>query len=109
MSPILGYRPLWMELPVSMWPAYFEGERRMAQVKRHSRGTAGHAFSRLRIITYLDREACNDGKWVPMQRGLDFWDVLITRGEVYLRGRRALDVAEIKRYFKPRYRWERRR
>lgn len=64
---------------------------------------------RLRCITGADREACNDGKWVPMQRGLDFWDVLITRGEVYLRGRRALDVAEIKRYFKPRYRWERRR
>ncbi|WP_414490158.1 hypothetical protein [Stenotrophomonas maltophilia] len=67
------------------------------------------AKHRLRCITGADREACNDGKWVPMQRGLDFWDVLITRGEVYLRGRRALDVAEIKRYFKPRYRWERRR
>ncbi|PZS42746.1 hypothetical protein A7X60_01580 [Stenotrophomonas maltophilia] len=109
MNPVIGYRPLWMELPVSMWPAYFEGERRLAQVKRHSRGTAGHAFSRLRITTHLDREACNDGKWVASRRRPDLWDVLIVGSELYLHGKRVESEADVARFFKPRYRWERRR
>ncbi len=96
MKPVLGYRPLWMELPVSMWPAYFEGERRLAQVKRHSRGTAGHAFSRLRITTRLDREACNDGKWVKVSEGAYFYWPIEAASPTFINE-------------KPRFRWERRR
>ncbi|HIE0523787.1 TPA: hypothetical protein ACXJLS_000379 [Stenotrophomonas maltophilia] len=75
----------------------------------NSLSSAMVAKQRLRAVTRADREACNDGKLVPKRRETNFWDLLIAGGEVYLRGRRLRDIAEIKRYFKPRYRWGRRR
>lgn len=67
------------------------------------------AKHRLRCITRADREACNDGKWVASRRRPDLWDVLIAGSELYLHGKRVESEADVARFFKPRYRWERRR
>ncbi|HEL4199749.1 TPA: hypothetical protein UM365_000563 [Stenotrophomonas maltophilia] len=67
------------------------------------------AKHRLRCITRADREACNDGKWVASRRRPDLWDVLIVGSELYLHGKRVESEADVARFFKPRYRWERRR
>lgn len=66
------------------------------------------AKHRLRAVTRADRQACGDGKWVASRRELDFWDFLIVGGEIYLHGKRIESEAEVVRYFKQRYRWERR-
>jgi len=67
------------------------------------------AKHRLRAVTRADREACSDGKWVASRRRPDLWDILIVGADLYLDGRLVESESDVARYFKPRYRWERRR
>lgn len=92
----LGYRPLWMDLPVQMWPDYFAAEKRLAQQKRHSRGSAGAAMGRLREVVSSDRAECPTYRWVRV-------------GLREIRGSWWAASVRIYEPGKPRYRLERRR
>ncbi|GEM_PF-4378682 len=94
--PLLGYRLIWMDLPASMWPEYFATERRLAQQKRHARGSAGAAMSRLREVVAMDRAACPVYRWVRV-------------GLREIRGSWWAQSVRIYEPGKPRYRWEVRR
>ncbi len=92
----LAYQPLWMNLPASMWPSYFEAERRLAQQKRHARGSAGAAMTRLREVVAMDRTACPAYRWVRV-------GLREIRGSWWAPSERIYEPG------KPRYRMERRR
>lgn len=76
--------------------------------------SAETAKERLKAISKQDREACNDGRWVKRWRDpLAGWHISTVSSScepiAYLYGRPITDPTEIKRYFKPRYRWQVRR